>query len=65
VAGHIYRTWKDRKDFEKSLVNKMAEIFDEPEMMDPIKVQWRAWEDEPSIGGGPTGIFGPGVLSQI
>lgn len=34
-------------------------------MMEPIKVQWKPWEDEPSIGGGPTGIFGPGVLTQV
>lgn len=39
--------------------------MDEPEMLDPIKVQWKAWEDEETIGGGPTGNFGPGVLSQI
>ena len=41
----MYRAWKDRKDFEMNLVNKFAEIFDEPEMMEPIKVQWKAWED--------------------
>lgn len=39
--------------------------MDEPEMLEPIKVQWKAWEDEETIGGGPTGIFSPGVLSQI
>jgi hypothetical protein len=39
--------------------------MNEPEMLDPIRVHWKAWEDEPSIGGGPTGFFGPGVLSQV
>ena len=34
-------------------------------MLDPITVRWKAWEDEESIGGGPTGIFCPGVLSKI
>jgi monoamine oxidase len=34
-------------------------------MLEPVKVFWKAWEDEPSIGGGPTGVYGPGVLSQV
>jgi hypothetical protein len=34
-------------------------------MRDPIAVQWTAWEDESTIGGGPTGLFGPGVLTQV
>lgn len=65
VAGAMYRAWKDRKDFSQALINKFAEIVDEPEMLDPIKIQWKAWEDEETIGGGPTAIFSPGVLSQI
>lgn len=28
-------------------------------------MHWKAWEEEESIGGGPTGVFPPGVLSQI
>ena len=47
------------------MIAKLAQAMNEPEMLDPIRVHWKAWEDEPSIGGGPTGFFGPGVLSQI
>jgi monoamine oxidase len=61
----MYRVWKQREDFEQSLVSKLAERIGEPAMLDPIKVQWKAWEDEQSIGGGPTGVFGPCVLSQV
>lgn len=39
--------------------------MNEPEMLKPIAVHWKAWEDEPTIGGGPTGNFGPGVLTQV
>jgi hypothetical protein len=34
-------------------------------MLHPIAVRWKPWEEEETIGGGPTGIFGPGVLTQI
>ena len=34
-------------------------------MIEPIKVHWKDWDSEPSIGGGPTGMFGPGVMSQV
>jgi hypothetical protein len=46
MAGYMYRVWKERKDFEKTLINKLAEVIGEPEMLEPIKVQWKAWEDE-------------------
>jgi len=34
-------------------------------MLHPIAVKWMAWEDEQTIGGGPTGNFPAGVLTQI
>jgi monoamine oxidase len=40
-------------------------MLDEPEMMTPIAVKWKAWDEEETIGGAPTGIFGPGVLTKI
>ncbi len=34
-------------------------------MLEPVAVRVHAWDDVASIGGGPTGIFPPGVLSQV
>ena len=31
----------------------------------PIKIHYKVWEKEASIGGGPVGIFSTGVLTQI
>jgi monoamine oxidase len=65
VGGQMHKYWKQRGDLEKELVKKIAELMQEPEMLQPLRVFWEAWEDEETIGGGPTGIFGPGVLTQI
>ncbi len=61
----MHRYWKSRGDLEKNLVRKIAELLEEPEMLHPLQVRWTAWEDEETIGGGPTGIFAPGVLTQV
>ena len=43
---------------------KIAEILNEPGIR-PIKIHYKVWEKEASIGGGPVGIFSTGVLTQI
>lgn len=32
-------------------------------MLNPIAVKWLAWDQVDTIGGGYTGIFGPGSLT--
>lgn len=34
-------------------------------MLSPVKIIWEPWENVETIGGGPTGLLGPGVLTQI
>ena len=34
-------------------------------MRHPMAIKWKAWEDEETIGGGPTGNLAPGVLTRI
>jgi monoamine oxidase len=64
VGGGVYKYWKERPDFEKLIVQKLAEYFKEPKMLHPTEVKWNPWEDQTSMGG-PVGNFPPGVLSQI
>lgn len=34
-------------------------------MLNPVKVIHEIWENIPTIGGAPTGLLGPGVLTQL
>jgi len=34
-------------------------------MLNPIDIQWRAWDDVESIGGAPVAPFPPGLLSMV
>ena len=64
IGGALYRYWKDRKNFESKLLEKLAGYFKEPKMIQPLLVHWNKWEESYSLGA-PVTNYPPGVLSQI
>lgn len=67
VSGGVYEYWSTtrKNDFENQLIQKIAQHLKEPEMLNPISVNWKDWKSEPSIRGGPVGVYPPGVLTKI
>lgn len=43
VGGAVHKYWKERTDFTKTLIQKLAEYFKEPKMLHPTEVKWHPW----------------------
>lgn len=46
-------------------MEKLANYFECPEMLNPITIEMKIWNDEESLGGAPTAYTPPGVLTKI
>ena len=46
-------------------VEKLASYYGEEKMLNPIRVEMKAWCDDENIGGAPVACLPPGVLTQV
>lgn len=47
------------------MIYKLAEHYRCPEMLNPVAVEMKVWNEEESVGGAPCAYTPPGVLTKI
>ena len=62
MCGSVVREWKD-KNWQEKIAYQLHKYFKCKEMLEPVEVLYKNWEDEPSIDGS-VWYLPPGVLTQ-
>lgn len=66
VCGAIDEEWTgDKKMFERTVTEKLAQYYKCAEMLAPIEVTTKVWNEHNSLQGGPVCFTPPGVLTKI
>lgn len=65
-SAAIDEEWtKNKEHCQKLVLEKLADHFKEPLMLEPIAIEMKVWNEEETIGGSPCAFTPPGVLTKI